>query len=113
MSTAYALFNAQERGRLFIPPGIEVYEGMIVGQAAREGDIPINVAKKKHLTTHRAAGGDELVHLDAPIVLSLDDAIEYIADDELVEITPRNIRLRKRILNTEERRKQRKALATS
>jgi GTP-binding protein len=108
LSTAYALFNAQERGRLFISPGIEVYEGMIVGQAAREGDIPINVAKKKHLTNHRSSGADELVHLDAPIAMSLDDAIEYIADDELVEITPRSIRLRKRILNTEERRKQRK-----
>jgi GTP-binding protein len=113
LSTAYALFNAQERGRLFIAPGVEVYEGMIVGQAAREGDIQINVAKKKHLTNHRSAGADELVHLDAPVTLSLEDAIEYIADDELVEITPRSIRLRKRILNTEERRKQRKILTGS
>jgi GTP-binding protein len=111
VSTAYALFNAQERGRLFISPGVEVYEGMIVGQAAREGDLPINVAKKKHLTNHRSAGADELVHLDAPIAMSLDDAIEYIADDELVEVTPRSIRLRKRILDTEERRKQRKTVA--
>jgi GTP-binding protein len=111
MATAYALFNAQERGRLFILPGIEVYEGMIVGQSAREGDLPINVAKKKHLTNHRSSSGDELVHLDAPISMSLDDAIEYITDDELVEVTPKSIRLRKRILNTEDRRKQRKVLA--
>jgi GTP-binding protein len=108
MATAYALFNAQERGRLFISPGIEVYEGMIVGQAAREGDLPINVAKKKHLTNHRSSTADELVHLDAPVAMSLDDAIEYVAADELVEITPKSIRLRKRILNTEDRRKQRK-----
>ena len=113
LTTAYALFNAQERGRLFISPGVEVYEGMIVGQCAREGDLPINVAKKKHLTNHRSAGADELVHLEAPAAMSLDDAIEYIADDELVEVTPRSIRLRKRILNTEERRKQRKVQATT
>jgi GTP-binding protein len=113
MSTAYALFNAQERGRLFITPGVEVYEGMIVGECAREGDLPINVAKKKHLTNHRSSGADELVHLDAPVTLSLEDAIEYITDDELVEVTPRSIRLRKRILDTEERRKQRKVLAAT
>ena len=108
LSTAYAMFNAQERGRLFIAPGTQVYEGMIVGRTARDEDLAINVAKKKHLTNHRSSGADELVHLDSPIVLSLDDAIEYIAQDELVEVTPKNIRLRKRILDTEERRKARK-----
>ena len=108
LSTAYALFNAQERGVLFIPPGVEVYEGMIVGRTPRDEDLAINVAKKKHLTNHRSSNADELVHLDTPIEMSLDDAIDYIADDELVEVTPKNIRLRKRILSTEDRRKERK-----
>jgi GTP-binding protein len=104
LSTSYALFNAQERGRLFIGPGVDVYEGMIVGRASRDDDLTLSVTKKKHLTNHRAAGGDDLVHLDSPIMLSLDDAIDYIADDELVEVTPKSFRLRKRILNTEDRR---------
>ena len=108
VSTSYALFNAQERGQLFITPGIEVYEGMIVGRCSRDEDIAINVAKKKHLTNHRSSTGDELVHLDAPVQMSLDDALEYIAEDELVEVTPKNIRLRKRILDTEDRKKARK-----
>jgi GTP-binding protein len=108
VTTAYALFNAQERGRLFLGPGVQVYEGMVVGRASREGDLAINVAKKKHLTNHRAAGGDELVHLDSPVQMSLDDAIDYIEQDELVEVTPRSVRLRKRILGTEDRRKARK-----
>ena len=108
MPRPYAMFNAQERGRLFIQRGIEIYEGMIVGRTPREDDLTLSVTKKKHLTNHRASAGDELVHLDSPIDMSLDDAIEYIAQDELVEVTPKNIRLRKRILNTEERRKARK-----
>jgi GTP-binding protein len=108
VATPYAMFNAQERGRLFIQPGIEIYEGMIVGRTSREDDLALSVTKKKHLTNHRASAGDELVHLDSPIDMSLDDAIEYIAQDELVEVTPKNIRLRKRILNTEDRRKSRK-----
>ncbi|PKO24027.1 MAG: translational GTPase TypA [Chloroflexi bacterium HGW-Chloroflexi-1] len=108
LATAYAMFNAQERGRLFIVPGTEVYEGMIVGRTARDEDLAINVAKKKHLTNHRASSADELVHLDSPILMSLDDAIEYIGEDDLVEVTPKSIRLRKRILNTEERRKAKK-----
>jgi len=107
-TTAYSLFNAQERGRLFLGPGVEVYEGMIVGRRPTEDDLALSVSKKKHLTNHRSSTGDELVHLDAPIVMSLDDALEYIADDELVEVTPKNIRMRKRILNMEERRKARK-----
>jgi GTP-binding protein len=109
LSTSYALFNAQERGRLFIGPGVDVYEGMIVGRASRDDDLTLSVTKKKHLTNHRAAGGDDLVHLDSPIMLSLDDAIDYIADDELVEVTPKSFRLRKRILNTEDRRSARKS----
>jgi len=109
MSTQYALFNAQERGRLFIGPGVEVYEGMIVGRRPTEEDLVLSVTKKKHLTNHRSSTGDELVHLDSPIVMSLDDCLEYISDDELVEVTPKNIRMRKRILGTDDRKKDRKA----
>ncbi len=105
MSTAYALFNAQERGKLFLGPGVEIYEGMIVGRRPTEEDLTLSVTKKKHLTNHRSSAGDELVHLEAPIVMSLDDALEYIAEDELVEVTPKSFRLRKRILDSEERRK--------
>ncbi|MDQ1300164.1 MAG: GTP-binding protein [Chloroflexota bacterium] len=108
LSTAYSLFNAQERGRLFLGPGVEIYEGMIVGRRMTEEDLALSVTKKKHLTNHRSSSGDELVHLDAPINLSLDDALEYIAEDELVEVTPKSFRLRKRILDTEERRMARK-----
>ena len=108
-STSYALFNAQERGKLFIGAGVEVYEGMIVGRRPTEDDLALSVTKKKHLTNHRSSGGDELVHLETPINMSLDDCLEYIADDELVEVTPKNIRMRKRILGTEDRKKDRKA----
>jgi GTP-binding protein len=108
-STSYSLFNAQERGKLFIGPGVEVYEGMIVGRRPTEDDLALSVTKKKHLTNHRASGGEELVHLETPINMSLDDCLEYIADDELVEITPKSIRMRKRILGTEDRKKDRKA----
>jgi GTP-binding protein len=108
ITTSYSLFNAQERGRLFLGPGVEVYEGMIVGRRPTEEDLALSVTKKKHLTNHRSSSGDELVHLDAPINMSLDDAIEYISDDELVEITPKSIRPRKRILGTEDRKKARK-----
>ncbi len=105
LSTSYALFNAQERGKLFLGPGVEVYEGMIVGRRPTEDDLALSVTKKKHLTNHRSSTGDELVHLEAPIFMSLDDALEYIAEDELVEVTPKSFRMRKRILDTEERRK--------
>jgi GTP-binding protein len=108
MSTSYSLFNAQERGKLFIGPGVEVYEGMIVGRRPTEDDLTLSVTKKKHLTNHRSSTGDELVHLETPINMSLDDCLEYIADDELVEITPKSIRMRKRILGTEDRKKDRK-----
>jgi len=108
VTTAYSLFNAQERGKLFLAPGIEVYEGMIVGRRPTEEDLALSVTKKKHLTNHRSSSGDELVRLDSPIIMSLDDAMEYIADDELLEVTPKNLRMRKRILNTEDRRKARK-----
>ncbi len=104
-STPYALHNAEERGALFIGPGVEVYEGMIVGQNARGNDLPINVCKKKHLTNIRVFTEDIAVRLTPPRQMSLDDCIEYIADDELLEVTPQNLRMRKRILNTDMRRK--------
>jgi GTP-binding protein len=104
-STAYALHNAEERGVLFIGPGVEVYEGMIVGQNSRPQDMPINVCKKKHLTNIRSSTEDIAVRLTPPRPMSLDDCIEYISDDELLEVTPLNLRMRKRILNTDMRRK--------
>ncbi|MBM5811203.1 MAG: translational GTPase TypA [Gammaproteobacteria bacterium] len=102
---AYALFNLQERGRLFIGPGEEVYAGQIVGETSREGDMVVNPLKGKKLTNIRAAGRDENVLLTPPVRMPLEQALEYIADDELVEITPRSIRLRKRHLSEGERRR--------
>jgi GTP-binding protein len=107
-ATTYALKSAEERGALFIGPGTEVYEGMVVGENARSGDIAVNVCKKKHLTNMRAARGDMEIRLTPPRDMSLDEAIEYLADDELLEVTPENFRIRKRILDTEERGKQQK-----
>jgi len=104
-STTYGLYNAQERGTLFIGPGVRVYEGMIVGESSRPEDIVINVCKKKHVTNMRAAGSDEALRLTPPKILSLEQCLEFISDDELVEITPKTIRLRKRILDTEQRAK--------
>jgi GTP-binding protein len=104
-STVYGLFNAQERGRLFIGPGVSVYEGMIVGENARQEDIVVNVCKKKQLTNMRASGSDEALRLTPPTVLSLEQSLEFIADDELVEVTPKSIRLRKALLGREERAK--------
>ncbi|GAB4430158.1 MAG: translational GTPase TypA [Anaerolineales bacterium] len=107
-ATTYALKSAEERGVLFIGPGTEVYEGMVVGENARAGDLAVNVCKKKHLTNMRAARGDMEIRLTPPRQMSLDEAIEYLADDELLEVTPEAFRIRKRILNTEERLKQQK-----
>jgi GTP-binding protein len=98
-SVAYGLYNAQERGILFIGAGVKVYEGMIAGQNSRPGDIDVNVCKRKHVSNMRAAGSDEALRLTPPVNLSLEQALEFIATDELVEITPLNIRLRKRILD--------------
>ena len=95
----YGLYNAQERGTLFIGPGVDVYQGMIVGENARNEDIEVNVCKAKHLTNTRASGSDDALRLTPPRQFSLEQAIEYIAEDELVEITPKNIRLRKKILD--------------
>ena len=103
VSVTYGLYNAQERGDLFIGPGVEVYEGMIVGLNSRSEDIAINVCKEKHLTNTRASGSDDALRLVPPIEFSLEKAIEFIADDELVEVTPKNIRLRKKILDSKMR----------
>ena len=104
-SITYGLYNAQLRGELFIGPGVEVYEGMIVGINSRNEDISINVCKEKHLTNTRASGSDDALRLVPPVQLSLEKAIEFIAEDELVEVTPKNIRLRKVILNNKDREK--------
>ena len=102
-SVTYGLYNAQDKGELFIGPGVDVYEGMIVGLNSRGEDLSINVCKEKHLTNTRASGSDEALRLVPPIQMSLEQAIEFIQDDELVEITPKSIRLRKKILDTKER----------
>jgi GTP-binding protein len=107
-TTAYALKAAEERGMLFVGPGVEVYEGMVVGENARGQDIAINVCKKKHLTNIRAARGDMEIRLTPPRQMSLDEAVEYLSDDELLEVTPESYRIRKRTLNTDERGKQTK-----
>ena len=102
-SVTYGLYNAQDKGDLFIGPGVEVYEGMIVGLNSRGEDLAINVCKEKHLTNTRASGSDDALRLVQPIQMSLEKAIEFIEDDELVEVTPKSIRLRKKILDTKER----------
>lgn len=105
-STSYGVFNAQDRGQMFIGAQCPVYEGMIVGSSPKQGDIVVNVCKKKHLTAIRSSGADEALRLVTPKIMSLEEAIEYIADDELIEVTPKTVRLRKRILNTELRLKE-------
>ena len=104
-TTSYGLYNTQERGNMFIGPATPVYEGMIVGESPKVGDIAVNPCKKKHLTAVRSSGADEALILVTPVVFSLEEAIEFITDDELIEVTPKSIRLRKRILNTELRLK--------
>lgn len=105
-TTGYGLYGAQERGRLFVGPGVPVYEGMIVGANPKAEDLVVNVCKKKHVTNTRASGSDDALKLTPPSIMSLEQSLEFITDDELVEITPQNIRLRKRILNKEQRMKQ-------
>ncbi len=105
-ASAYGLWNAQDRGAMFIDAGVDVYEGMIVGVSPKMGDINVNVCKKKHLTNTRASGSDEALRLIPPRRMSLEESLEFISDDELVEVTPKNIRLRKRILDNETRAKE-------
>jgi GTP-binding protein len=104
-AVAFALFNLQERAVMFIAPGIEVYGGMIVGEHVRPGDLEVNVSKGKKLTNMRAAASDENVKLETPRELTLELALEFINDDELIEVTPDAIRLRKRLLDPSTRKK--------
>ena len=108
-SITYGLYNAQDKGELFIGPGVEVYEGMIVGINSRNEDLAINVCKEKHLTNTRASGSDEALRLVPPIQMSLEKSIEFIQDDELVEVTPKSIRLRKKILDSKDRERAARA----
>ena len=106
LSTAYALFNVQDRGELFIEPGVKVYTGMIIGRNSRIGDIDVNVCKKKHMTNSRnSAAAEEALKITGVHIPTLEEAMEFIDDDELVEITPKSIRMRKKILGTEARKK--------
>ena len=105
VTTTYGLFNAQERSTLFLKPGVPVYAGMIVGENSREDDLVVNVCKKKQLTNNRASGSEDALKLVSPRVMSLEQCLEFIADDELVEVTPLNIRLRKTLLSKEQRMK--------
>ena len=106
LSTSYALFNIQDRGELFIEPGVKVYTGMVIGRNSRPGDIDVNVCKKKHMTNSRnSAAAEEALKITGIHIPTLEEAMEFIDDDELVEITPKSIRMRKRILGTEARKK--------
>ncbi len=105
-AVTYGLYNAQERGSLFIPAGTQVYEGMVVGCSPKSEDIVVNVCKRKHLTNTRASGSDDALRLIPPKDMSLEDCLEYLAEDELLEVTPENLRIRKRILDNSLRMKQ-------
>lgn len=107
-STTYGLYNAQERGELFIGPGVSVYGGMIVGENSKTSDLDVNVCKKKHASNMRASGSDEALKLNPPRQMSLEQCLEFISADEYVEITPKSIRLRKKVLDGNQRAKQRK-----
>jgi GTP-binding protein len=113
VAVAYALFNLQERGPIMIEPGARVYEGMIVGEHSRGNDLEVNPLKGKQLTNIRAAGKDENVLLTPPMKLSLERALSYIEEDELVEVTPKTIRLRKALLDPHERKRAGRAKAAS
>ena len=102
---AYGLFNAQERGTLFVGAGVKVYEGMIVGENARLEDVVVNVCKKKHATNTRSSGSDDALRLVPPREMSLEQCLDFIADDELLEVTPNHLRMRKKILSTSLRAK--------
>jgi GTP-binding protein len=108
VSVGYGLYNVQERGNLFIGVGVDVYEGMIVGENSRSEDITVNVCKKKHLTNTRSSGADEALTLTPPVLMTLEKCLEFIKDDELLEVTPKSLRLRKMILDKEGRAKAEK-----
>ena len=105
-SITYGLFNAQERGTLFIGAGVQVYEGMVIGCTPKSEDMAVNVCKKKQLTNTRASGSDDALRLIPPHVMSIEEALEFIKEDELLEITPKNVRIRKKILNNQQRMKK-------
>jgi GTP-binding protein len=105
VSNNYGLVVAQGRGKLFISAGVAVYEGMVVGENAKEGDVLVHVAREKQLTNFRAKNEGLADQLEVPVTLSLEDALDYIGDDELVEMTPQNIRIRKKYLNENERKR--------
>ena len=98
-AVAYGIWNAQERGQMFITPGTKVYAGMVVGVCPKSDDVPVNVCRTKHLTNTRASGSDEALRLIPPKQMSLEQCLEFLADDELLEVTPKNLRLRKSILD--------------
>jgi GTP-binding protein len=104
-ATAYALNMVQERGRLMVEPGDQIYTGQIVGENARENDIPVNPCKAKRLTNMRSSGDGKGIQLDAPLKMSLERALEYIGSDEYVEATPKNLRLRKKLLDETQRKR--------
>ena len=106
-TTSYGIGNAQERGNMFIIPGEQVYEGQIIGENSRDDDMDVNPCKKKHVSNMRASGSDDTIRLIPPKTFSLEQALEHINDDELVEVTPKNIRMRKKILDRVERGRQR------
>ena len=106
VATAFAIANLQDRGEIFIDPATEVYEGMIIGENSRQNDLDVNITKEKKQTNMRASSADEAIRLIPPKKLSLEQAIEFINDDELVEITPKSIRLRKKILTGNQRPKK-------
>jgi len=104
-AVTYGLYNAQERGTLFISPGMPVYEGMVVGMSPKAEDIVVNVCKRKHITNMRASGSDDALRLTTPRTMSLEEYIEFIGDDELIEVTPKSLRVRKSILDNNLRAK--------
>jgi GTP-binding protein len=113
IASAYAMFKLQERSIFFIEPGTKVYEGMVVGENTRNNDMHVNVTKTKQLTNMRASGADEAIRIEPPTILTLEQAIEWITDDEYVEITPESIRVRKKYLNDQQRKNARLALKQS
>lgn len=106
--TAYACFNLQSRGAIFVKPGDDVYEGMVIGENSRDNDLVVNITREKQLTNVRASGSDENLILTPPTVLTLEQAIDFIQNDEFVEVTPRHIRLRKKVLSESQRKSSRK-----
>src|SRR5690606_3423674 len=108
-ASAYAMYKLQERSIFFIEPGTKVYEGMVVGENSRENDMRVNVTKTKQLTNMRASGADEAIRLEPATILTLEQAIEWITDDEFVEVTPENIRIRKRYLTEMDKKNARMA----